>query len=94
MGLSTIIEKIFPKWQKGIIVYKKIRCSIHYNQEKAVGFKNNNKKHGLIFYYNIWADLMLRIGYVSVSRIPCRCSACLRKVDSPWNRRQDKYNQY
>ena len=36
---------------------------------------------------------MLGIGYVSVRRIPCICSACLSKLDYPWNRIHDKYNQ-
>ena len=36
---------------------------------------------------------MLGIGYVSVIFIPCSCYACLIKLDLPWNRRQDKFNQ-
>ena len=36
---------------------------------------------------------MLGIGYVDVIRIPYSCSARLNKLDSTWNRRQDKYNQ-
>ena len=37
---------------------------------------------------------MLGIGYVAVRRIPCICFAFLNKIYSPWNRIQDKYNQY
>ena len=39
------------------------------------------------------ADAMLGIGYVSVRRITFICSACLSKMDSPWNIIQDNYNQ-
>ena len=37
---------------------------------------------------------MLGIGYVAVRHIPGICYACLRKLASSWNRRQDKYNQF
>ena len=50
---------------------------------KAVGFKNNIKKHGLVFHFNIRADPMLGIGYVAIIRIPCSCSGYLRKLDYP-----------
>ena len=33
------------------------------------------------------------IGYVSVIWIPCNCSACLRKLYSPWIKSQYNYNQ-
>ena len=33
------------------------------------------------------------IGYVALIQKPCRCSSCLRTLDYPWNRSQDKYNQ-
>ena len=33
------------------------------------------------------------IGYVSVRCIPCRCSECLIKLSSPFNRSQVIYNQ-
>ena len=46
-----------------------------------------------IFHYNIRADPMLGIGYVSIRQIQCRCYAYLRKMSSPWNIIQDKYNQ-
>ena len=42
-------------------------------KKKAVGFKKNIKKYGLPFQYNIRADSMLGIIYVSVGRIPCIC---------------------
>ena len=62
-------------------------------KKKYVNFRKNINKHGLVFHYNIRADPMLGMGYVSVRRIPCSFSVCLRKLDSRWNRRQDKYNQ-
>ena len=62
-------------------------------KEKAVGFKKNMKKHGLLFHCNIRAYTLLGIHYVSVIRIPCRCSACLRKLISPWKTSEDKYIQ-
>ena len=31
-------------------------------KKKAVGFKKNIKKHGLLFHYNIRADTLLGIG--------------------------------
>ena len=34
------------------------------------------------------------IGYVYFIQVTCICSSCLRKLASPWNRSQDKYNQY
>ena len=37
---------------------------------------------------------MLGTGYVDVRWIPCKCSECLRKMDSSWNRRQDKCKKY
>ena len=33
------------------------------------------------------------ICYVAVRWITCSCYECLRKLYSPWNRNQDKYNQ-
>ena len=62
--------------------------------KKAVGFEKNIKNHGLLFHYNIAADNMLGVFYVAVIRISCRCSTCVSKLYSPWNIRQDKYNQY
>ena len=35
-------------------------------KKNVVGFKNNIKNHGLLFYWNIIADTLLRVGYVSV----------------------------
>ena len=40
------------------------------------------------------ADPMLDIGYVAVRRIPCICSSFLKKISSPYNIRQYKYNKY
>ena len=60
---------------------------------KAVGFKKYIKKHGLLFQYKIRAEPILDIGYVAVIHIPYSCYACLRKLSSPWNRIQDKYNK-
>ena len=37
---------------------------------------------------------MLGIGYVSVRCITCSCSAYLRKLSYPWNRRQYRYNKF
>ena len=62
-------------------------------KKKYFGFKGNIKNYGLPFHYNIREDPMLGIGYVAVRRIPCSCSACLSELDSPWNIRQDKFNQ-
>ena len=62
-------------------------------KKKYVGFKKNIKKHGLIFHYNIIADPLLGIGYISVRCIICSCSEFLRKLSSPCNRSQDNYNQ-
>ena len=63
-------------------------------KKKSVGFKKNNKKRGLLFHYNKRADILLAIGYVDCRSISCRCSSYVRKLASPWNRSQDKYNQY
>ena len=60
---------------------------------KDVGFKKNINKHGLIFQSNIRSDPLLGICYVAVIQIPRSCSECLRKLTSPWNISQDKYNQ-
>ena len=60
---------------------------------KAVGFKKNIKKHGLIFHYSIRADPFLGVGYVAVRQITCSCSVCLSKLYFSWNRSQYKYNQ-
>ena len=89
---STIKYKIVSKWKKVIIVYKK---NVQYMniKKKAVGLNNNIKYHGFIFHYNIRADPMSVIGYVTVIWITCSCSACLRKLYSPCNIIQDKYNQ-
>ena len=46
------------------------------------------------FHYNIRADPLLRIDYISVRSILCKCSECLSKMDSLCNRRQDKCIQY
>ena len=35
-------------------------------RERAVGFRKNIQKHGLIFHYNIRADSLLGIDYVAV----------------------------
>ena len=56
-------------------------------------YKKNLKNHGLLFHYNIREDPMLVISYVVVRQILCSCSACFRKLASPLNRSQDKYNQ-
>ena len=45
--------------------------------------------NGFIFNYNIREDTMLGVGHVSLRRILRSCSACLRKLYYPWNRRQD-----
>ena len=37
---------------------------------------------------------MFGIGYIAVRRIPCNCYACLRKLDSLWNRIKVNYNKY
>ena len=50
---------------------------------KAVGFKKNTKKHGLLSRYNIISYLLLGIGYVSVKWIPYSCSECLSKMPPP-----------
>ena len=47
----------------------------------------------MLFHYNIQTDPMLGIGYVAVRWIPCSCYVCLKKLVSPWNRRQDSYSQ-
>ena len=39
-------------------------------KKKYVGLNKNIKNHGLIFHYNIKADIRLDIGYVSVKLIP------------------------
>ena len=62
-------------------------------KKKYVGFKNSILKYGFLFRSNIRANTMLVIGYVGVIWIPCICSVCLRKLYSPWNMRQYKYNQ-
>ena len=62
--------------------------------KKYIGFKNNIKKHGLIFHYNIRADPMLGVGYVDIIWIQCICYACLKKMAFTWNIRQEKYNKY
>ena len=59
-------------------------------KNKAVGFRENIKKHGLLFQYNIRADPLLGVVYVAFIQIPCSCSECLRKIASTWNRSQDK----
>ena len=38
-------------------------------------------------------DPMLSFDYVATIWIPCIYYACLRKLNSPWNRRQYKYNR-
>ena len=63
-------------------------------KKKAVGLKNNIKKHGFIFYHNIIVDPMLGIGYITVRWISCINYVCLRDLDYPWNSRQDKYNKF
>ena len=62
-------------------------------KKNSVGCRNNIKKHGSIFHYDIKEGPMLVIVYAAVRLIPCRCSACLRKLAPPCNKRQDKYNQ-
>ena len=47
----------------------------------------------MLFHYNIRTDNMLGIGYIAVICIPCSCYKWLSKLASPWNIRQDKYNQ-
>ena len=63
-------------------------------KKKDDGFRKNTKKHALIFYYIIISHPLLSIDDVSVRRIICRCSSCLRKLDSTFNRIQDKYNKF
>ena len=55
-------------------------------KEKAVDLKNNIKKHGLLFHYNIIADHLLGVGYVNVRWLPCIFLECLRKLFPPCNR--------
>ena len=43
-------------------------------KKKAVGFKKNIKKRGLLFHYNLIAEPLLGIFYVSIRQIPCRFS--------------------
>ena len=62
-------------------------------KKEAVDFRNNIKNHGLLFQNNIREDPMLGIGYDAFIRIPCSCSICLWKPSSPFNIRQDKFNQ-
>ena len=61
--------------------------------KKSVGFNKNIYNHGLFPYYNIRAYPLLGICYVDFRQIPCSCSECLSKMDSPWNISQDKYNK-
>ena len=63
-------------------------------KNKYVCFKKTIKNHGLIFCYNIREYNLLGVGCVAVRIIPCRCSEFLRKLKSPCNISQDKYNQY
>ena len=61
--------------------------------KRAIVFKKNINKHGLLFHYNIRTDTFSGIGYFDVSWIPCSCLVCLRKLYNPWNRSQGKYKQ-
>ena len=47
---------------------------------KDVRFKKNLNNHGFLFHHNIISYYLLGIGYEYVRRIPCICSACLRKL--------------
>ena len=60
---------------------------------KGVRFKKNLNNHGFLFHHNIISYYLFGIGYEYVRRIPCICSACLRKLTSPWNRSQYRSNK-
>ena len=92
-GLNNNKNKIFPNRIKCIIIYKINHVQYMNIKTKDACFKKNIKKHGLYFHYNIREYPLLGIVYVAVRRIPYSCSECLRKISSPHNRSQDKYNQ-
>ena len=74
-GLKHNENQGILKWNKMHYHLQKIYHVQYINMKKEdVGFKNNIKKHGLTFHYNIKADPMLSIGYVSAIWTPCRCS--------------------
>ena len=43
-------------------------------KKESVGFSKNINKDGLLFHYNIRADIFWGVGHVPFIRIPCRCS--------------------
>ena len=73
---------------------KKIIFTTYIWRKKAVVLKNNIKKYGLLFLYNIRADTLLGIGYVDSRWVPYLYSKWLSKRDSPCNISQVNYNKY